>query len=40
VLASISTVLYIKLRESKEGVGASQLIGAGDSLFPPPPATG
>jgi hypothetical protein len=36
VLASISTVIYIKLRQSKEGVGASDLIGAGESQLASP----
>jgi hypothetical protein len=36
VLASISTVIYIKLRQSKEGVGASDLIGAGESQLVSP----
>jgi hypothetical protein len=36
VVASIAAVLYIKLRATKEGVGANDLIGAGESQFPSP----
>jgi hypothetical protein len=39
VLASIATVIYIKLRATKEGVGAQDLIGAGESSFTPPAPT-
>jgi hypothetical protein len=35
VVASIAAVLYIKLRATKEGVGANDLVGAGESQFPP-----
>jgi hypothetical protein len=39
VLASISAVIYIKLRASKEHVGAHDLVGAGELNFPPPATT-
>lgn len=34
VFAAIAAVLYIKLRATKEGVGANDLMGAGESQFP------
>jgi hypothetical protein len=35
ILAAISTVIYIKLRASKENVAAGNLTGTGESQFPP-----
>ena len=39
ILAAISTVMYIKLRASKENVTADNLIGTGEMNFPPPATT-
>ena len=33
ILAAISTVIYIKLRASKESVSAENLIGTGEASF-------
>lgn len=38
VLAAIASVIYIKLRASKEGVSAHDLVGAGESSLSPPAA--
>lgn len=39
IFAAISAVIYIKLRASKEGVAAQDLVAAGESSFAPPTPT-